>query len=484
MNEQNSPSHPPWSVLGVVSTGVFMSTMDSSMINVALPVIMESFHSPLALTQWVMLIYLLTITVLLLIWGSLADRWSRAAIYSHGMLIFTIGSLFCSLAPDIYPLIGCRLLQALGASMMMAVGPALIKAAFPPSQLGRGLGLIGVATSLGLMTGPLISGLLIHWAHWRAIFLVTVPVGAICFLLGRHALAGLHQEKHAPVPASPNHPFDLKGFLLWTGAITLSLLFATHATSFCGRDSFTLVVNPAVSLLLLLGAWSLLWYHERGCPQPLLPLALLRQRFFLVAIITAILSFTVLFSVLILMPFYLDRILKLPPDKIGTVMMAIPLCVFLISPLAGKIHDRTGARRVATAGLCCCLLSVLLLTGLTVSSSPAAIAARLALLGLGQALFLSPNSAAALASVPDKQTAITASLLATARNLGMLLGTAFTGLIFTCYFARLTGGLDLRDFSAPLAPQFMAAMHATLWGVSLLAFGAAIISWLRGETQG
>ena len=161
-------------VLLLVATGVFMSTLDSSMLNVALPSIMEAFGSPLALTEWVIIIYLLTITIMLLFWGHLSIRFGADRIYNLGLLIFSIGSLLCFLSTGIHPLIFCRFVQAMGASMMMAMGPALIKSVLPAEQLGRGLGQIGIATSMGLMAGPVISGLLIHWSHWRFIFLITV----------------------------------------------------------------------------------------------------------------------------------------------------------------------------------------------------------------------------------------------------------------------------------------------------------------------
>ena len=146
----------------MVAVGVFLSTMDSSMINVALPSIMRSFGTTLPQTEWVVLIYLLTITASLLFWGRVADQVGLIPIYLSGMLVFTIGSLACYLSATLLQLVLFRFLQAIGASMMMATGPAIIKMVFPLGQLGMALGLVGVATSIGLMTGPVISGLLIH----------------------------------------------------------------------------------------------------------------------------------------------------------------------------------------------------------------------------------------------------------------------------------------------------------------------------------
>ena len=473
----------------VVSVGVFMSTMDSSMVNVALPALMAAFQSPLALTEWVVLVYLLTITVLLLFWGHWADRWGSGRIYSPGMLIFTAGSLLCGIAPGIYTLILFRFIQALGASMMMATGPALIKSIFSPNRLGRGLGLIGVATSMGLMAGPAVSGLLIRWVHWRAIFWVTVPLGLGFFLLGRGLLAGVSGQQGTAPPGrvkterKPNG-FDRGGAVLWAAAVTMTILFVTHASSLGrgGGFGFSRVFITGMALMMI--GWVLFLRREKRCPAPLLPLPLFGRRFFAMAILSGMLSFFVLFIVLILTPFYLDRILGLAPDRVGYVMMAVPLCVFIVSPVAGRLHDWIGARIVATGGLICCLFSLLLLIGLTSETSPFSVAVRLALLGIGQAMFLAPNSAAALAGVPDNRVGVTASLLATARNLGMLLGTAFAGLIFALYFARYTGGLDMKDFTPAATSAFMFALHRSFQFGALIALTGVLASWLRQSPEG
>ncbi len=446
------------------------------MVNVALPTLMADFQSSLALTEGVVLVYLLTITILLLLWGRLSDRRGRGRVYSWGMLIFTGGSLSCGMAPEIYSLLLFRFIQALGASMMMATGPALVKSIFPVDRLGRGLGLIGVATSLGLMAGPPISGLLIRWVNWRAIFWVTVPIGLLFFLLGRGPLTG---SSRPPAivrnPESPRrHGFDWRGAMLWAAAVTLTTLVATHVTTpGAGRElAWSAVFGTGL-------VWFVFLWHEKRCPAPLLPLSLFRQRFFSMALISGMLSFVVLFFVLILTPFYLDLILGLPPDQIGYVMMALPLCVFIVSPVAGRMHDSMGARIVATGGLLCCLISLVLLTGMTAETSPFAVAARLALLGFGEAMFLSPNSAAALAGVPDDQVGVTASLLATARNLGMLLGTALAGLVFALYFSHATGGLDMKDFTPASTAAFMFALHQSFKYGAVFALAGLLASWLR-----
>ncbi len=463
-------------ILLLVSTGVFMSTMDSSMVNVALPTLMKVFAGSLAVTEWVVLIYLLTITVTLLFWGHLSNSIGQGRLYSRGVLLFTLGSLFCSLSPSIEMLIFSRFVQATGASMMMAMGPALINSSYPRTQLGQGLGMIGIATSLGLMSGPAVSGVLLRWSHWRFIFLVTVPVGLVVYVFFRRILIPIGE----PVQSSGlGEKFDVPGGILYLLAIVVSVLLLTHTGTGNSQQAginwsrYLLVVAPML--------WLLFVAHELRSKQPLLPVRLFKNRFYTMAMLSAMLSFVVLFFVLLLMPFYLSSLRGFAPDRVGFFMMAVPLCVFFVAPLAGRLHDKIGARIIASFGLGGSLTSLLLLTRLTADSSPAFIVSVLALLGFGQAMFLAPNSAAALSGVAHDKSGITSSLLATSRNMGMLLGTALAGYIFAETYAQLTGGMDIRDFSSGQSAQFVRALQLTFAVGSGIGALAVVASWMRGH---
>ncbi|HHL34232.1 MAG TPA: DHA2 family efflux MFS transporter permease subunit [Desulfobulbaceae bacterium] len=467
-------------ILLVVSIGVFMSTMDSSMVNVALPTLMKVFGGSLAMTEWVVLMYLLVVTVTLLFWGYFANTIGQGRLYSRGILLFTIGSLCCSLSPSLGFLIGARFIQAIGASMMMAMGPALINSSYPREHLGEGLGMVGIATSLGLMTGPAVSGLLLRWSHWRFIFLVTVPIGLLVYIFWRKILLPIGRPRRMSGRATS---FDLIGGVLYLFAVTISivLLTQTHAGKGCCGQS-ALVWSWSFSLAAAF-FWILFIVYELRQGQPLLPLRLFLDRFFAMAMVSAMLSFVVLFLVLLLMPFYLSSVRGFPPDRVGWFMMAVPLCVFFVAPLAGRLHDKIGARIIASGGLSICLFSLLLLTRLTSDSPAAFIITALALLGVGQAMFLAPNSAAALAGVAHDKSGITSSLLATSRNMGMLLGTAVAGFIFAHTYSRLTGGLDIREYAPGQVASFIGALHQTFVVGSWIGLVAVLTSWLRGQPE-
>jgi predicted MFS family arabinose efflux permease len=260
----------------------------------------------------------------------------------------------------------------------------------------------------------------------------------------------------------------------------MTVLLLAHATKTCGRtDCYGWPLYRATAVLLL---WLLFFVYELRKKAPLFPVTLFGNRFYAMAMMSAMLSFTVLFFVLLLMPFYLSAVRGFPFDQVGYFMMAVPLCVFFVAPLAGRLHDIIGARIIASVGLSCCLISLVLLTRLTAMSSAVYIVFALALLGFGQAMFLAPNSAAALAGVPHEKSGVTSSLLATSRNMGMLLGTALAGLVFARVYAQLTGGMDIRDFTSGQAVQFMQALQQTFKVGALVGVLAVSASLLRGRS--
>lgn len=457
-----------WKRFLIVAVGVFMSTLDSSMVNVALPTVMRHFHSPMPATEWVVLSYLLTITATLLFWGHLGDRLGRGRVYGTGMLIFALGSLSCALAPGLPSLVLSRFGQGLGAAMMMATGPAIIRDSFPPEQLGRTLGLVGMAVSLGLMSGPALGGLLIQFFSWRALFYLTVPIGLLFSLLAVRYLPRRRSAEGAAI--------DWLGSLIMAGSLCLFTLLLTNLSA--GGTRATIVFLAAPIPLLLAGFLVV----EKRVRHPLLPLDIFADRFFCLGIASAALSFVNLFGAILLTPFYLDHLRGLPPADIGLVMMALPAAIMLTSPLAGWLSDRLDRGRLATLGLLLSSAAMFLLAASGPATGLISLTVRLALLGVGQALFLSPNSAAVLAHTPRHRTGTAAALLASARNLGMLLGISLATLVFARIFSLRTGGLDLRDYHSGQEAAFMAALRGALVVAAIAGLVGAALSWSRGRT--
>jgi len=452
----------------MVATGVFLSTMDSSMVNIALPYIMESFSTTLSQVEWVVLVYLLTIAVSLLIWGKLSDHVGKGIVYLSGMLIFSSGSLLCSISPTLAVLVLFRFVQGLGASMMMATGPAIIRGVVPHRQLGSWLGALGIATSLGLLSGPLVGGFVLHSFNWRTLFLFNAPVSFIVFLFGWFFLAGTLPKHTGPVL-----DFDWKGAILWAVGVVM-LVLLTNLQLLTSIYGYGYIIVCAV-----FGIWAFLFLRcQRRSENPLVPVFLLKQKYYFIAMIAVLISFCVLFFVLILMPFFFKYVMGLSSDRIGYMMMAVPVTLFVVSPLAGRMFDRFGARFLTSGGMLITTGAVLLLASITETSSLIDIGWRLALLGCGQSVFLSPNTASVLSRVEFDETGVSAGMLATSRNLGMLLGVSLVGLIFSWLYGNATGG-DLGDFRPELLPQFLGAFRYSLYAAAFLAFTGSLISLIR-----
>ncbi len=457
-----------WPVFILVTAGVFLSTMDSSMVNVALPSIMRSFSSSLIQTQWVVLIYLLTITVSLLFWGITADHLGTNAVYLSGVATFALGSACCSLAPGLSWLIGFRFIEGLGAAMMMSAGPAIIRDVFPRRSLGKALGLVGIATSMGLMSGPVVSGFLISSYSWRAIFLVTLPVSSVVLMSGFFVL----MKKNVISVPGRNREFDWKGAFFWAALISSIILYG----------HFLPALSPVLKIagfFLVLFLSALFVWSEKTRKSTLLPLHLFAKNYYHIGLITSAISFATLFVVLILMPFYLDYIKGLSPDLIGLVMLAVPVTLFVASPSAGLLYDRIGSRYLTTGGLLLSCVALLTLTQLETATGLIQISWRLSLLGLGQSIFLAPNTASLLSRSRDADAAVTSGLLATSRNLGMLFGAAFAGIAFAAWFGYFAGGTALRDYQPGQAPSFMLAFRFTMFCTALFSVTAAVVSWQR-----
>ncbi|MFV0438134.1 MAG: MFS transporter [Desulfopila sp.] len=468
-NTDKLPQPGRWKVFILVAIGTFMATLDGAIVNIAVPTIMRELGVSVAAIQWVVIIYLLVVTSLLLSFGRLSDIHGRRRVYSVGLAVFALSSLLCGAATTIGWLIAARFLQGLGAAMIMACSPALIVDAFPPTERGRALGTIGAVVASGLTMGPVLGGLLLHYFSWRAIFFINIPIGLITAVIVNVLL------KNSTADVTRNESFD------WPGAVMLALclgpllLAITHGHEW-GCQS------PAIVLLLVLSLTSaagLAWVEKRA-RHPLLDKELFAIRLFSLPILSAIIVYAGLFSVVFLMPFYLLNPSGFPVDEAGYVMATLFLLLFVISPLAGAISDRIGSRFLCTSGCTILAIALFLLAKLPAETSVIDIVWRLALAGIGLATFISPNSSATMSSVPPQRRGVASATVAAARNLGMVLGVAFSGTVFANTFAQLTHGAQMKNYVSTMEPAFMTAFHtAMLCSVGLAAVGI-IVAWLRG----
>ncbi len=471
MENQIDPDHLDnnrWLVLLLVMGGVFLSTMDSGMVNIALPTIMASFSVNLGQTNLVVIVYLLTITATLVFWGTVSDRYGKGRVYLSGLVTFCCGAAGCGFSSSFGFLLFGRFIQALGAAMMMSSGPALIKAVFPADNIGQSLGLIGIATACGLMFGPLVSGLLLVRYSWQSIFFVTVPVAVTLYLFGRFFL-----WKKLNTPRQDRYgDFDWKGssywfFLVITLVVTLNGL--QYLPIFAGAGGGLLFVILSVGFVRA----------EKNAINPIIPMELVREYSVFVALFTAAASFAALFVVLVLLPYYLKLVLLVKSDKIGFVIMALPATLTVVSPLSGYLYDRIGGRYLTTAGLFLCAVALFRMAYLSSGTGLVSIAANLALLGAGQSLFLSPNSASVLSIVNDRFSGIASGILATARNFGMVFGTTLATVLFTFFMNYYGDGTRLEKYSAVNEVDFLLSLKATFLVAAFLVSASGVLSFSR-----
>ena len=414
-----------WLVLLAVGIGTFMSALDASVVNTILPVIRDQFGSDLASVEWVVVVYLLVVSGLLLTFGRLGDLRGHKTIYLAGFLIFVTASAVCGLAPAVGFLVAARAVQALGAAMLFANSPAILTEAFPPAQRGQALGLQATMTYLGLTAGPALGGWLAQSLGWRAVFYINVPVGLLAFGL---SLAYIARDR----PAENGGRFDLGGAFLFTAGL-VALLLGLNQGNAWGWGS-PAVLGCLVGAVALLAAFLVV---ESRVLSPMLDLSLFRIRLFSASTASAFLNYIAISNITFLMPFYLLQGRGYSPSEAGLLLTGQSLIMAVVAPLSGSLSDRIGSRLLSTLGMAIMAVGMVLLASLGPTSSILSILLALAVAGLGTGMFISPNTSALLGSAPPQRRGIASGILATARNVGQALGVGLGGAFLS---GALAGG--------------------------------------------
>jgi len=460
-----------WGVMLVVGIGTFMSTLMSSSINVSLPPISDFFGVTFSTVAWVSLAYLLTTTSLLLPFGRAADIVGRRSVYIVGFFIFTIGSAFCAVSNTILQLILLRVLQGVGAAMLMSCSPALITYAFPHTQRGKALGILGTIVAAGLTMGPPLGGFLVDHLGWRSIFYINIPFG----LLGMASAWMVLKEK---LSQPTKQKFDFKGAILLVLSLVLLLL---------ALDNFQKLGFKSMGMQWLLAGFlffaTLFLANETKVDHPLINLNLFRHRLFVLANLSALVNFICLLSVTFLAPFYLERILGAPTSQVGMILIAVPLCSSVMAPFSGSLSDKIGSRFLSSLGLFLVGVSLFSLIGLKTDSSYADVVFRLIILGVGVGMFSSPNTSSIMGSVSGDNLGVAAGVLATMRNLGMGIGVALTSSIFTSrnayhiqkLYQENLGSFELNKIS------FVNSFHDVYWVAGFICLIGIFLSGMRGK---
>lgn len=443
-----------------------MATLDSSIVNIALPTIRRELNAGDSV-EWVVLSYLLTTTSTLLIMGKLSDWLGRKPMYITGFAIFVLGSLLCGLSWNSASLIGFRVVQGLGASMIFAIGPAIISDTFKPSERGQALGLMGAIVAAGSSTGPVVGGLLLGKFGWASIFFVNVPIGLIAIWRASVVL---------PVsPKQARQPFDLVGaglFLVGVTTLLTGLDFGPEPDYGWNHPLVLGLLGTGAVLLALFFSW------EARTSTPMLQLSLFRVRPYTSAILAAWLGFIASGGNLFIIPFFLQQLLGLSPQAAGLILLSGPLTLSIIAPIGGYLSSRVSTRWLASAGLVITALGYFSFSFLRADWVWQDVVWRSSLVSFGFALFQSPNSSSALNAAPLAQRGVASSMIAFMRNMGLVVGIALAAAIW--YSTR--NQYALAHQLSPTSPDAqLTGMRTVYWAVTGLILTAAAISFFRGN---
>jgi EmrB/QacA subfamily drug resistance transporter len=416
-----------WRILVAIAFGTYIATMDFSIVNIALPTLSREFDASPDTVIWATLIFSLTATSLTLTAGRVGDLFGRRRVYLTGWLVFTIGMAGVGFAQSIGQLIALRAVQAIGMSMVIANGTAIVVDAFPSSERGRALGGTNAAVGAGLMSGPILGGLILSLLDWRAIFYLRIPLGIAAFLMV------LLVVRDRPSTAAGRR-LDIPGAVALFGALGGTILAMNRGVAW-GWTS------PVILGLFAIGIFSLVAFiHiEQRSSSPVISLALFRIRSFTLSALTLVLNFVGQSAVTFLMPFYLIQVHDYSTARAGFVIVTIPVMMLAFAPFSGYLADRFAFRYQQALGSALVTIGLLSLTTLAADTPMAAIMARLSLIGLGSAIFQSPNSSAIMGSVPPQQLGTASASVATSRNIGNATGLALMGTILVAVASSQLG---------------------------------------------
>ena len=452
-----------WLVLSVTSLGMILTGLNASMLNVALPRVVGHFHADAFSANWLLLSFMLVNTVMIVVFGRLADIFGRREMYLFGFVVFTIASFGAGLAPNVGVLIGLRSMQAIGSAMILANSSALITAAFPSALLAQGMGIYMATISIASLIGPSLGGALVAAAGWRWVFWFNVPVGIIATVWGVTTLRR--------VPPGPREKVDVPGNLLVFCALG-GLLLALSEGGTLGWDSPAVIIGGLAFILLLP---PFLWW-ERRTDHPVVDLSLFADRHFTLATAAAFFQTLARFSVVLIFALLFQSRYGDDPFSAGLKVMAVPLGMLIASPVTGFLGRERDQRRLSTlgSGVTTAGLLVLLLT--VGSTAPyGVVAIGLLLCGLGTGIFLTSNTTAIMARAPVHRLGIVNGVRLMVQNCGIVIGTALTLALITSPLDNKARSFvyrgDLAHLSARHVHQLVTGYQ---WALSVMVLAAVV----------
>lgn len=409
----------PWFLLFIVGIVAFMSALDISVINLAIPQIATAFAITTDTVEMTVSIYLLVICVFILFFGKIGDSFGKIKIFQLGVLFFFLGAIFCGFSTSFDLLLLARAIQALGTSMAFATLYGIINDIFPIAKRGQAIGIIGSLLSLGSVSGPLLGGLILEHFSWNYIFFVNIPTGMSCLFLSLKFLPKEHLNSTEKV--------DLKGFFfLGIAIVTIFVLF-----TFTSQIPHIPLLFPLLGMIALL-SFLLYLFFERKSTNPLLDLNLFKNKIFTFSLLIALLlSVTRYFSNIVL-PLYFEKALQLSSEMTGLILMIFPATMVISSAIIGKFADKFGAAKITIIGALIYGICQLYFAFLNLDFSLEIFAIFMILKGIGYSMLQTPNNLIIMSTAKQSNSGSIGSLKIFTQNIGNFLGISIvTKILYT-----------------------------------------------------
>ncbi|WP_243115696.1 MFS transporter [Periweissella cryptocerci] len=460
-------SQSKWLILLALGLFTFMSTLDSSIVNIALPTISRDLAVPMNEATWTVSIYLIVISGLLIFFGRLGDMIGKIKVFKIGTYIFTFGSLLAGISAGLPFLLFARFVQAIGAAMTMSNSFGITTVTFPPEQRGRAMGLIAMFVSIGAVAGPGLGGLILQYLPWSYIFWVNVPIGIVTIIMGQILF-----PKSSSRGAKPK--------IDWAGAIVFFIMIVAlfmgvnvgQAEGFLHPTVIGMIILAIVLFIIFVKV-------EKREKIPLINLAIFKNSMFSISLLTGMLVFITNNFFVVIMPFYLQNLRGWTPGTSGLLMMTFPIVMAVMAPIGGILGDKFDKEVITMIGLVLIMVAQIGYTLIGATTGFVLIAIFNALNGAGAALFNSPNNALVMGTVEPQYLGVAGSVNALARNLGMIIGisTATTALFG---WMSMSAGYRVTTY-LPKHPMFFSnAMHYAFMismVLAVIAFGLTFYRW-------
>lgn len=459
-----------WTLLIIVIAMTFMATLDSSIVNIVLPVMAQDLAVSTSAVEWVVASYSLIICGTILFFGRLGDIVGKEKIFQLGCIIFIIGSLLCGVSQSFYMLIICRFIQGLGGAAYMANNHGIITSIFAAKERGKALGILTTAVAMGTMIGPPVGGIIASFWKWNYIFLINVPIGLIIFALSMK----FFPKKEGKVIINgldiPGAILQCGGFILFFGA----LIVAQEK----GLNNWGIIL----ALILAVVIFGIFWYVEKRQMEPLLKFEIFKNKLFTINLLCAFISFTCIAASTILLPFYFQYTLKFSASIAGFIVLISPVVLAVFSPICGTVSDKIGKEKMCMIGLLIMSIAFLLLSTLKTDSIAISAISFMGTMSLGQAFFQPANNALVMSNCAPNQLGVAGSVNSLIRNLGQIAGiTLATSILYT--FMSVKAGYRVSEYIFENDNIFVYGMNKVYIILAILCGIGFFINLIRASQQ-